>query len=92
MEFNLYNIISLISIFQAFLFSFYLLSNNPRQRPSNYFIAIFLIAYGIDFGAGYSSNYLYPVAPNLGFFLSSTLYLAPPALFLYIKSSLYSDF
>jgi len=92
MELNVLNIISLITTFQAILFSIYLLSNNPKQNPSNYFIAIFLIVYAIDFAAFFNYYYLYPVAPNLSMLLSMTLFLAPPSLFLYVKSSLYSDF
>jgi len=92
MELNLYNVISLITTFQAFLFAAYLLTNNPDRRASNYFMAILLITYGIDFAAFYSWYYLIPIAPNLGMILSMTLYLSFPSLFLYIKSSLYSDF
>ena len=92
MEFNLENVISLITTFQAFLFAAYLLSNNPNRNASNYFMAIFLVTYGIDFAAFYSWHYIYPIAPNIGMILSMTLYLSFPSLFLYIKSSLYSDF
>lgn len=92
MEFNLINIISIISIFQALLFAIYLITNNPKGHASNFFMAVFLIVIAIDFGASFSGYYVYPVAPNLGMFLSMTIYLGSPALFLYIKSSLYTDF
>jgi AraC-like DNA-binding protein len=92
MEFSLLNIVSIITSFQAILFAIYLLSNNPKKHPSSYFMAVFLLAYGIDFAAFFSAYYIYPVAPNTGLFLSTTLYLAPPSFFFYIKSSLYSDF
>ena len=92
MELTIENVISLITSSQAFLFAAYLLTNNPDHRVSNYFMAIFLITYGIDFAAFYNWYYLIPIAPNLGMILSMTLYLSFPSLFLYIKSSLYSDF
>ena len=92
MEFNIDNIISLLTTFQAFLFAVYLLSNNPNRNASNYFMSVFLIAYGIDFAAFYSAHYLYPLAPNLAMILSMTLYLSFPAMYLYIKSSLYTDY
>jgi len=92
MDLNFQNIISLLTVFQAFLFAIYLISINPERRISNYLIAGYLIIFGLDSGASYVMYFVYSDFPILGMIISMTLYLGAPLLFLYIKSSIYNDF
>ncbi|WP_319501097.1 helix-turn-helix domain-containing protein [uncultured Draconibacterium sp.] len=92
MEITFLNAIELLAGFQAFLFAIYLLFNNEGKKLSNYFIAIFilLLAYNVlDFFADFILNRW---SENITTFLQLLIYLAAPALYLHIKTSLFPGY
>jgi len=91
-DLTLLNAIELLAGFQAFLFAIYLLFKKESKSISNYFIAIFimLLAYNVlDFFADFIFNRW---SENISTFLQLLIYLAAPALYLHIKTSLFSDY
>lgn len=92
MEITLLNAIELLAGFQAFLFAFYLIFKKEGKKLSNYFIAVFmmLLAYNVlDYFAKLIFNQL---SENITTVLQLFIYLAAPALYFHIKTSLYSNF
>jgi len=88
MEITFLNAIELLAGFQAFLFAIYLIFNREGKKLSNYFIALFLmlLAYNIlDYFADFIFNRW---SENITTFLQLFIYLAAPALYLHIKTSL----
>jgi len=91
-DLTLLNAIELLAGFQAFLFAIYLIFKKDGKNLSNYFIAIFimLLAYNVlDFFAAFIFNHW---SKNIGTFMQLLIYLAAPALFLHIKTSLFSNY
>ena len=92
MNITFLNAIELLAGFQAFLFAIYLIFNKEGKKLSNYFIAIFimLLAFNIlDYFADFIFNRW---SENIKTFLQLLIYLAAPALYLHIKTSLFSDY
>lgn len=92
MELTFLNAIELLAGFQAFLFAIYLIFSKEGKKLSNYFIALFimLLAYNIlDFFAEFIFNRW---SENITTFLQLFIYLAAPALYLHIKTSLFSNY
>lgn len=92
MNITFLNAIELLAGFQAFLFAIYLIFNKEGKKLSNYFIALFimLLAYNVlDFFADFIFNRW---SENIKTFLQLFIYLAAPALYLHIKTSLFSNY
>lgn len=92
MEMTFLNAIELLAGFQAFLFAVYLMLNKEGKKLSNYFIALFilLLAYNVlDFFADLILNRW---SENITALLQILIYLAAPALYLHIKTSLFPNF
>lgn len=92
MEITLLNAIELLAGFQAFLFALYLLFKKEGKNLSNFFIALFLIllAYNVlDFFADMVFNRW---SENISTFMQLFIYLAAPALYLHIKTSLFPNY
>lgn len=92
MEITFHNAIELLAAFQAFLFALYLISANTGKRAGNYFISFFLVLMGLNLAHNYIEYYLDPLSVNAYVFVQMTIYLAAPALYLYIKSTIAPDF
>lgn len=93
MELTLNQIIALFIVFVTILFAIYLLSSRSKNYISNVFITIFLIFNAIDSAGSFISIFVYPRFPGLGLFISTgASFLQVPALYLYILSTIYSDF
>ncbi|MDX8338795.1 AraC family transcriptional regulator [Draconibacterium sp. IB214405] len=92
MEITFLNAIELLAGFQAFLFAIYLIFNKEGKRLSNFFIAIFimLLAYNVlDF---FADLILKRWSENITVLLQLFIYLAAPALYLHIKTSLFPNY
>ncbi|WP_303920039.1 AraC family transcriptional regulator [Draconibacterium sediminis] len=92
MEITFLNAIELLAGFQAFLFAIYLVFNKEGKKLSNYFIAIFivLLAYNVlDFFADLILNRW---SENITALLQILIYLAAPAFFLHVKTSLFPNY
>jgi len=92
MEISFHNAIELLTAFQAFLFAGYLLSSRKKKNTSNVFIAFYLFALGLNVSHDYVDYYVTPTLPNLTIFLKMTVFLMAPALYLYTKTAINSDF
>ena len=93
MQLNLNQIIALFIVFVTILFSGYIISSKSKNYISNVLIAIFLILNAIDSSGSFLGLFVYPRFPGLGLFIStSSSFLQVPALYLYILSTIYSDF
>jgi AraC-like DNA-binding protein len=91
-DLTLLNAIELLAGFQAFLFAIYLLFKKEGKKLSNYFIAIFIILLAsnvLDFFADFIFS---PWSENIMVFLQLLIYLAAPALYLHIKTSLFTNY
>ncbi|MDO8343644.1 MAG: helix-turn-helix domain-containing protein [Cellvibrio sp.] len=88
----------ILVIFQSLLFSILLLTVNLGKRQANFFLAMFLLAIGLD--AFDSLIYWSPSikvayldgAVHIFYWLKFSVYLAAPMLFLYVKSMIDPDF
>jgi len=92
MELSLLNAIELVAGFQAFLFALYLIFKKEGKKSSNYFIAIFMILLAsnvLDFFADFIFSQW---SENIMTFLQLLIYLAAPALFLHVKTSLFTNY
>ena len=92
MELNFLNAASLINSFAAIILIVFLLSSDTRNRLSNIMLALFLVVFIQDTSAQFTSFYVYPNWPILGMFISETVFLLLPFLYLFAKSSVYKDF
>jgi AraC-like DNA-binding protein len=92
MELNLIDIISLFIAFISVLFALFLLSIKSKNYLSNILIAIFLLTNAQDSAAQFVGYFIYPNYPGLGLLINTTLFLLMPTLYLYILSTIYSDF
>lgn len=88
----------ILVIFQSLLFSILLLTVNLGKRQANFFLAMFLLAIGLD--AFDSLIYWSPSikvvyftgAVHIFYCLKFSVYLAAPMLFFYVKSMIDPDF
>lgn len=92
MELNVIDIISLFIAFVSILFALYLLSLKSRNYQSNILLAIFLLINAQDSASQFTSHFLYPEYPGLIILISISIFLKLPALYLFILSTIYSDF
>jgi len=92
MELELIDIISLFIAFISVLFALFLLSIKSKNYLSNVLIAIFLFTNAQDSAAQFVGYFIYPNYPGLGLLISTTIYFIMPSLYLYILSTIYSDF
>lgn len=92
MELNVIDIISLFIAFISVLFALYLLSIKSKNYISNVFISIFLLTYAQDATSQFIGYFVYQNYPGLGLIISNSIYFKLPALYLYILSTIYSDF
>jgi len=92
MELNILNIASLFNSFAALILIVFLLSSETRNRLSNIMLSLYLLVFIQDASAQFTSVYVYPNWPILGMFISETVFLLVPFLYLFAKSSVYKDF
>ncbi|WP_331344532.1 helix-turn-helix domain-containing protein [Cellvibrio sp. UBA7661] len=88
----------ILVIFQSLLFSVLLLTVNLGKRQANFFLAIFLLAIGLDafdtliyWSPSIKVAYL-DGAVHIFYWLKFSVYLAAPMLFFYVKSMIDPDF
>ncbi len=88
----------ILVIFQSLLFSILLLTVNLGKRQANFFLAIFLLAIGLDafdtliyWSPSIKVAYL-DGAVHIFYWLKFSVYLAAPMLFFYVKSMIDPDF
>ena len=93
MELDLNQIIALFIVFVTALFAVYLISSKSKNQLNNVLIIAFLFLNAIDSAGSFLGLFVYPRFPGLGLFIStSASFLQVPALYLYILSTIYSDF
>jgi AraC-like DNA-binding protein len=92
MELSFLNVIELLAGFQAFLFAIYLIFKKEGKKLSNYFIAIFIMLLAYNVLDYFADLILQPFSENLTTFLQLLIYLAAPALYLHITTSLFSSY
>ena len=92
MQFELYEIASLILGAISLLFASFLLTVKSENKLSNYLIACYLILNTQDSGGLFISDLVYPKYPGWGMFINSTVFLVMPLIYLYILSLIYSNF
>ena len=92
MEMNLINMVSIIAAFVSFLFIVFLVSIKTERRLCNYVLALYLFVFILDTLSPFNTAYLYPISPVAGMLISLSVLFAVPALYLFVKSSIYRDF
>lgn len=92
MELNFLNIASLFYVFASLILIVFLLSSDTRGRLSNIMLSLYLLLTIQDNGAQFTSIYIYEQWPIIGMLISQTTFLIIPSLYLFVKSSVYSDF
>jgi AraC-like DNA-binding protein len=92
MKLTFLNALELLAGFQAFLFAIYLIFKKEGKKLSNYFIAIFimLLAYNV---LDYFAKFIFQsFSENILALFQLTIYLAAPALYFHIKTSLFTNY
>lgn len=92
MTFTFYNIIEILTGFQAILFAVYLLFAPNKRKTSNTLIALFLLLLSINILYNFISAYTDQFSANLSVIIMMTAYLMAPCIYLYIKSSIDPSF
>ena len=92
MELNLENGIKLLCVFQAFFFSFYLILSKDRRKVNNYTIITFQLLLAINVGQTFLSEKFIDALGNFYVFIMMSAFLIPPAIYLYIISSIDKNF
>lgn len=92
MEMNLINIVSIVAAFVSFLFVVFLFSIKTERSLPNYLLALYLFVFILDTLGQFNTVYLYPISPIAGMLISLLVFFAVPALYLFVKSSIYRDF
>jgi len=92
MDLNLIDQISLLLIFTSLFLAIFVFTVKTKNKLSNTLIATFLVLNSLDAGNGFIDFYVFPNYPGMGMLLSSSIFLIPPFLYLYILSVIYSDF
>ena len=92
MNLDLHSVLELLTSFQAFLFSMFLLSSSRKRKMSNVFIALFLLLLAINISYNFISDYLDQISQNLTVFIMMSAYLMAPSLYLHLKASLSPDY
>nr|WP_321406403.1 helix-turn-helix transcriptional regulator [uncultured Carboxylicivirga sp.] len=86
------NFISLIYVFVSWILVLFLITAKTKNRLSNLILASFLLVDAQDSSGLFAHFFLYPMYPDLGMLLNSTVFLKMPLLYLYLQSVIYSDF
>lgn len=92
MELNFTNIASLFYDFAAIILIVFLLSSETGKRLSNIMLSVYLLLTIQDFSAQFTILLIYKNWPVLGMLISQTSFLIVPALYLFVKASVYRDF
>jgi AraC-like DNA-binding protein len=92
MEMSFMNIVTIVAGFVAFLFMIFLLSIKTERPLANYLLAFYLLVFILDTLSQFNTYYLYPISPMAGMLVSLAVFLMMPAMFLFVKSSIYRDF
>ena len=90
-KFSLLGIITLIIVFISLLFAFFLLTVKTKNKLSNRLMAIYFIIFAIHISVFFYSKYISIPLP-LDRLRDQIMFLSSPLLFLYVLSSVYSDF
>lgn len=91
MSLNSQEIVSVIYLSFALLFTLYLLSSQNQRKISNRLLAAFFTLELMDAGGRLYSS-IYDHYPALGLLLNSLVFIKLPILYLYVLSVIYSDF
>jgi AraC-like DNA-binding protein len=91
MEMNIINIATILASFIAFLFMVFLLSIKTERRLPNFMLAVYLFVFILDILSLVIIKYIYPLSPIAGMLISLTVLLTMPAIYLFVKSSIYRD-
>lgn len=92
MEMKIFDTTSIIAGFIAFILILFLLTIKTDRRLPNYLLACYLLFFIQDTLAQFTSAYLYPLSPVAGMLTSQTMFFMMPALYLFVKASIYRDF
>jgi hypothetical protein len=92
MEMDLINIVSIIASFVSFLFIVFLLSIKAERRLPNFLLSFFLFIFILDSLARFNAVYVYPISPVVGMLISLSVFLTIPAIYLFVKSSIFQDY
>ncbi len=92
MELNLFNTLSLFYLFAASILILFLLTSKTERKLSNILLSVYLLLVIQDNGAQFTTALVYSNYPVLGMIISQTTFLLAPALYLFVKSSVYKDF
>lgn len=92
MEIELINIVSIIASFVSFLFIVFLLSIKVERRLPNLLLSFFLFIFILDTLAIFNAVYVYPISPVAGMLISLSVFLTIPAIYLFVKSSIFQDY
>jgi len=95
MDFDLYTILRIATVFQFLFFVFFLISYKKGRRLSNQLLAVFLFSKALCYLDGLLFHFRPAVvewSPHVFFIGESFELLLGPSLYFYIKSLAYSDF
>ena len=92
MEMSLLNIAYIVAGFIALLFILFLLTTKTERNLPNFMLAAYLLLFSLDTLSQFNIHFLYPISPIAGMLISLSVYLMMPALFLFVKSSIFRDF
>jgi len=92
MELNIMNIAALFYDFAAVILIVFLLSSETGKRLSNIMLSVYLLLTIQDSSAQFTTLLIYKNWPVLGMLISQTSFLIIPALYLFVKASVYRDF
>ena len=92
MEIELINIVSIIASFVSFLFIVFLLSIKVERRLPNFLLSFFLFIFILDTLAIFNAVYVYPISPVAGMLISLAVFLTIPAIYLFVKASIFQDY
>jgi len=92
MELNIFNIAALFYCFAAAIIIVFLLTSETRNRLSNIMLSVYLLLTIPDNSGQFMSIYIYKEWPIIGALISDTVLLIMPALYLFVKASVYRDF
>lgn len=92
MEMNILNIAYIVAGFIAVIFIMFLLTIKTERSLPNYMLAAYLLLFALDTLNQFFTYYLYPISPIAGMLISLSVYMMVPALYLFVKSSIFRDF
>ena len=92
MKLEFIDIVVILYSFGAVILIIFLLSSSSKRTLSNRLLAAYLFFTLFDNSSRFLSVYVYSSHPGFGMILSETVFLLPPLLYLFFKSSVYTDF